>query len=353
VSKMTPPKVASIFQRPNEKSRIKSTSEKSTTVPWVEKYRPRKVDELVYQDEVVAVLTKCLSGADLPNLLFYGPPGTGKTSAASALCRQLFKTSEAYKDRVLEMNASDERGIDVVRHRIKDFARRAVATHMGTPLKVVILDEADAMTGPAQAALRRTMEKESHTTRFFLICNYITRIIEPLTSRCAKFRFKPLPHEAQRERLLLICGRENVSMEADAIEELVEISQGDLRKSITILQSMACLGKEISKKDVQEMSGYVPEEIINEIMASVQSGDFKAITRTMTRLRRLGYGANQMLLQLTEVFLHNDTLQEKEKAKIYKKMSECEVRLIDGASEHLQLYDLCAFMQKCFVETSD
>jgi replication factor C subunit 2/4 len=218
------------------------TARRKAPVPWVEKYRPKTVDEVAYQDEVVAVLKRSLEGADLPNLLFYGPPGTGKTSTILAAARDLF--GDIYRERILELNASDERGIQVVREKVKGFAQLTAAGRRadGKPCpayKIVILDEADSMTRDAQSALRRTMEKEGRSTKFCLICNYVSRIIEPITSRCAKFRFKPLSIEILERRLGMIVAAEGVTVAADGLAAIIETSEGDLRKAITTLQSCA------------------------------------------------------------------------------------------------------------------
>uniref|UniRef100_A0A668AH79 Replication factor C (activator 1) 4 n=1 Tax=Myripristis murdjan TaxID=586833 RepID=A0A668AH79_9TELE len=307
-----------------------STEKKAKPLPWVEKYRPKCVDEVAFQEEVVAVLKKSLQGADLPNLLFYGPPGTGKTSTILAAARELFGP-ELYRQRVLELNASDERGIQVVREKVKNFAQLTVA---GTrtdgkpcpPFKIIILDEADSMTSAAQAALRRTMEKESRTTRFCLICNYVSRIIEPLTSRCSKFRFKPLANQVQEERLLEICEKENLKYSKEGIAALVQVSEGDLRKAITFLQSAARLNvdKEVTESAVVEIAGRVMKyrNMVDE-----------------------GYAATQILCQLHESIIAHD-LSDKQKSAITEKMAVVDKCLADGADEYLQMLSLCSLIMQ-------
>lgn len=194
---------------------VQQVTPRAPSVPWVEKYRPGNIGEVVYQEEVVLTLKKAISTSTLPHLLFYGTPGTGKTSTILAIARQFYRTPKLFKERVLELNASDERGIDVIRHKVKEFGMISTGSGSGggsdapPPFKIIILDEADSMTQDAQNALRRTMEVYSSNTRFCLICNFISRIIEPLASRCAKFRFKPIPNNVVVSRLKEISDKES------------------------------------------------------------------------------------------------------------------------------------------------
>ncbi|KAL4597464.1 replication factor C subunit 4 [Arapaima gigas] len=289
--------------------------------------------------------------AALPNLLFYGPPGTGKTSTILAAARELYGP-ELYRQRVLELNASDERGIQVVREKVKNFAQLTVA---GTrtdgrpcpPFKIIILDEADSMTSAAQAALRRTMEKESRTTRFCLICNYVSRIIEPLTSRCSKFRFKPLGDQIQEERLLEICEKENLKYTKEAIAALVKVSEGDLRKAITLLQSAARLNgdKLIAESDVVEIAGVVPSKMIENLLHICYKSTFDKLEIAVKSVIDEGYAATQLIHQLHDTVIE-ENLNDQHKSAIAEKMAEVDKCLADGADEYLQMLSLCSVIMQ-------
>ncbi|KAL1122765.1 hypothetical protein AAG570_003092 [Ranatra chinensis] len=319
--------------------------------PWVEKYRPRNVEDVVEQKEIVSVLKECLNGADLPHLLFYGPPGTGKTSTILAAARQLF--GDIYRERILELNASDDRGIQVIRDKVKAFSQLSASSHRKDgrpcpPFKIIILDEADSMTHAAQAALRRTMEKETKTTRFCLICNYISCIIPPLTSRCSKFRFKPLGEAALKSRLEYICREEGVEAEKGAVSALVEASGGDLRTAITWLQSCARLegGLKVTVQGVFQVSGRLPSEWVVNALATCASNDYSKMDAYVENLIREGYCAPQLLDQLQEAVISSEELSDKAKAVICERVSITSWRLQEGASEYIQLMDLVCAVAK-------
>ncbi|NXO81168.1 RFC4 factor, partial [Sitta europaea] len=288
----------------------------------------------------------------LPNLLFYGPPGTGKTSTILAAARELFGP-DLFRQRVLELNASDERGIQVIREKVKAFAQLTASGSrsdgkMCPPFKIVILDEADSMTSAAQAALRRTMEKESKTTRFCLICNYISRIIEPLTSRCSKFRFKPLSDGIQQQRLLDVSEKEHVKISNEAVSYLVKVSEGDLRKAITFLQSATRLmgGKEITEKIITEIAGVIPKETIDELLLGCQSGSFEKLETLAKNLINEGFAVAQLVNQLHDTVVESEDYSDKQKSAIVEKLAEVDKCLADGADEFLQLMSLCALVMQ-------
>ncbi|XP_059164192.1 replication factor C subunit 4-like [Physella acuta] len=327
----------------------KSKDGKTKIVPWIEKYRPKNVEDVAYQDEVVAVLKKSLEGSDLPNLLFYGPPGTGKTSTILAIARQLFG-SDIYKDRVLELNASDERGISVIREKVKKFAQLTAGGSRPDgkpcpPFKIIILDEADSMTKDAQSALRRTMERESKTTRFCLICNYVSRIIEPITSRCAKFRFKALAEDILSSRLKAICEGEGVSIEDSAVEAVIKTSEGDMRKAIMTLQSASRLcGKEghITAAMVYDIAGVIPDDDLDKVISTCSSDSYSDLDLAVQRIIMEGFAASQLLSQLHDKIVVMDSLSDLQKSIIALKMAEVDKCLMDGADEYLQLMALFA-----------
>ncbi|KAJ0387512.1 hypothetical protein COL922a_002136 [Colletotrichum nupharicola] len=336
--------------------------------PWVEKYRPKTLSDVTAQDHTVTVLQRTLQASNLPHMLFYGPPGTGKTSTVLALAKELYGP-EMMKSRVLELNASDERGISIVREKVKDFARMQLTNPTAEykkrypvpPFKIIILDEADSMTQDAQSALRRTMETYSKITRFCLICNYVTRIIDPLASRCSKFRFKSLDQGNAKRRLEDIAQNEGVQLEDGAVDALIKCSEGDLRKAITFLQSAARLvgagneeksaddamdvdKKPVTVKTVEDIAGVIPENTIDKLVSAIRpqrAGDtYQNVAKVVEDMVADGWSAGQVVSQLYQAIVFDETIPDVQKNKIVLIFSEVDKRLVDGADEHLSILDL-------------
>lgn len=311
------------------------------------------MDDVAHQDEVVAALKTSLDTGNLPHLLFYGPPGTGKTSTILAICKQLFGPT-MYGERVLELNASDERGISVVRDKVKNFARGATSgfTAAGTPCpawKVIILDEADSMTNDAQAALRRVMETYSKVTRFCLICNYVSRIIEPLASRCAKFRFKPLAGTVMRTRLEDICKAEGVVGERvpAVLDAVMAHSNGDLRKAITYLQSThQFYGADLDVPHIVQIAGIIPDAMVADFVRAVRSNSFATMETAVRGVLLEGYSAQQMIEQLFNGLLRDASVTDVQKADVLVKIAEADKRLTEGCDEYLQLLHVSSVLMK-------
>ncbi|TPR08639.1 NUDIX domain family protein [Aspergillus niger] len=345
-------RAAAAAANPSKPKPTDNKEEQAKQQPWVEKYRPKTLDDVAAQDHTTKVLQRTLQASNLPHMLFYGPPGTGKTSTILALAKSLFGPS-LYRSRILELNASDERGIGIVREKIKNFARAQLTHSTGLgeeylaqypcpPFKIIILDEADSMTQDAQSALRRTMEQYSRITRFCLVCNYVTRIIEPLASRCSKFRFKALDNTAAGERLEHIAKVENLRLEDGVVDKLIACSEGDMRRAITYMQSAAKLV--ITVRTIEEIAGVVPESVLDALVQAMQpkkiGSSYEAVAKVVTDIIADGWSATQLLLQLYRRVVFNDAIPDIQKNKIVMVFSDMDRRLVDGADEHLSILDV-------------
>ncbi|KAM4049623.1 replication factor C subunit 5 [Anomaloglossus baeobatrachus] len=320
----------------------KSQPAKSRNLPWVEKYRPQTLDDLISHQDILSTIQRFISEDKLPHLLLYGPPGTGKTSTILACAKQLYKDKE-FNSMVLELNASDDRGIDIVRGPILNFASTRTIFKKG--FKLVILDEADAMTQDAQNALRRVIEKFTENTRFCMICNYLSKIIPALQSRCTRFRFGPLSSEMMVPRLEYVVQQENVDITADGMKALVTLSSGDMRRALNILQSTNMAYEKVTEDTVYTCTGHPLKVDISNILDWMLNKDFTTAYKLIMELKTLKGLALHDILTEVHVYVHRVDFPPSVRMHLLTKMADIEYRLASGTSEKIQLGSLIAAFQ--------
>jgi len=307
---------------------------------WTEKHRPRTLSNIVGQTAIVDRLAKFVEKRTLPHCLFAGPPGTAKTTAAMALARDLF--GDSFERNFMELNASDERGIDVVRNQIKTFARSLPADN--APFKVLVLDEADHLTNDAQHALRRTMESYASSCRMILICNYSRRIIPPIQSRCAIFKFSRLGEEEISGRLEYVAKEEGVNLSPKGKESILYLANGDMRIAINLLQAASSLGKQVTDKIVFAISGRAdPEKIRNLLSTAISHRLEDALDILKTLLMHDGVSPLDLTRQIHREMQYVE-LGEQDKRKTLERTAEAEFRIAEGADGEVQLAALLAHL---------
>jgi replication factor C small subunit len=305
---------------------------------WTEKYRPKKFNEIVGQEEIIKKVQNLTNAMNIPHMLFAGPAGTGKSTLALIVVKELFGVN--WRDNYLELNASDERGIDVVRQKVKDFARTKALGKV--PFKVIFLDEADALTREAQQALRRTMENYTSTCRFILSCNYSSKIIDPIQSRCVIFRFKLLEKKDIDARIRIIAERENLQITDQTIESLYESCEGDCRRVINVLQACSSISPSITSELVQTLiSGAKPGDI-KIVLEYALSGDFLKAKEKLLDVMLKESIAGSDIIKSIQKEIWNLPIENELKVRLTEKTGEIEFRLTEGSDEFIQLEALLA-----------
>jgi replication factor C subunit 3/5 len=330
------------------KATVSSTSKKDNiddhSLPWVEKYRPKDMTDVVAHTDIIATLGKFIESNKLPHLLFYGPPGTGKTSLILAMARRLF--GDRYKQQIMELNASDDRGIDVVREQIKTFA--STRQIFSSSFKLIILDEADAMTVAAQNALRRVIEQYTKHVRFCIICNYVNKITPALQSRCTRFRFQPLPQIHVQKKIDQIIAAERVNITPQAKEALLSLSGGDMRRAVNVLQacSTAYEQEEIDEAGIYNCVGNPQPEDLRRIVDSMMNDDLTSSLSLIARMKAEKGLALQDILGGVFKELEEIDFKGKVRMMLYDALATIEYRLSMGGTEKIQLSAMVATVKQ-------
>jgi len=307
---------------------------------WTEKYRPQTFKEVKGQKEVVEKIEAFVNSGSMPHLLFSGPAGVGKTTLSLVIAKQLF--GENWRQNVLELNASDERGIDIIRVKVKDFARTKALGNV--PFKIIYLDESDALTKEAQQALRRTMENYTKTCRFILSCNYSSKIIDPIQSRCAVFRFKPLAEEDIFQVIERVIQKEGLIVSDEAKKALFDVCNGDCRKLENIMQSCAIINNNIDTELVYSMASVAKPKEVNEVLRTSANGDFIGARKKLLDLM-LTYGLSGLdIIKQIQKEIWNLELDDRKKVELVDKCGETEFRMVEGSDEYVQLESFLAFV---------
>jgi replication factor C small subunit len=305
---------------------------------WTEKYRPSIFSEIVGQDEIIKRVESLTNSLNIPHLLFAGPAGIGKSTLALVIVKELFK--ENWRENYLELNASDERGINVVREKVKSFARTKSLGNAS--FKVIFLDEADALTPEAQQALRRTMENYSATCRFILSCNYSSKIIDPIQSRCVIFRFKLLEKRNIETYLRRIAEKENLTLDSEAIEIIYEGSEGDCRKATNLLQATASISPSITPELVSTMIANTKPKDIKIVLDYAIAGDFQRAREKLLDIMLKESISGQDVIKAIQKEIWNLPVEPEIKVKLTEKTGEAEFRLVEGSDPFIQLQALLA-----------
>ena len=306
---------------------------------WTEKYRPTDFKEIKGQKEIVEKIKAFVESKNMPHLLFSGPAGVGKTTLSLVIAKQLF--GEHWRQNTLELNASDERGIDIIRVKVKDFARTKAIGNV--PFKLIYLDECDALTKEAQQALRRTMENYTKTARFILSCNYSSKILDPIQSRCAVFRFKPLSREEIFAVIENVAEEEKLVISEEVKQALFDVCNGDCRRLENILQSCAVLNQKITPEAVYSMASVAKPKEVNEVLTAAAKGHFLEARKKLLNLM-LDYGLSGLdIIRQIQKEIWNLELEDRKKVELVDKCGEVEFRMVEGSDEYIQLESFLAY----------